>query len=133
MAKAMNFTLYVNDAEKEMKFYSEVLGWGFTKMPMGNHYGIDAGAKEEQGIGGFMEPREGNREKNTEVRSTVNHYRVSDYDKMIAAVKAMGGKILDEFDMGEMGRHATLEDPEGNVFGAMWVNPNFKPPARPEK
>jgi predicted enzyme related to lactoylglutathione lyase len=89
---------------------------------------VNAGPDDEPGISGFIEPREGNREENVENRSTVIHYRVASYDDIIEKVKKLGGKVLDEFDMGEMGRHATCEDPEGNVFAVMWENPNAKMP-----
>jgi predicted enzyme related to lactoylglutathione lyase len=128
MSKAMTFSIYVGNEEQAVKFYSEVLGWKIEKFPGGSHYMVNAGPDDEPGISGFIEPREGNREKNVEKRSTVNHYRITSYENVIKTVKKLGGKVLDEFEMGEMGRHATCEDPEGNVFAVMWENPNFNPP-----
>ena len=121
MSKAMNFSLYVDDMEKALRFYSEVFGWKLQKFPGGQHYIAVAGAKDEQGVDGFIEPRVG-------TRSTVNHFRIPSYDETLKKITRAGGKILDEMDMGDMGKHAFCEDPDGNVLGLMWENPNFKPP-----
>jgi uncharacterized protein len=133
MAKAMNFSLYVDDPERAVKFYSEVLGWKMQKFPGAAHYMIDAGPAEEQGVSGFMEPRVGNREKDVKNRSTVLHIRVSSYEDTINKIIDAGGKVLDDFPMGDMGHHATCQDTEGNVFAIMWENPNAKVPAKPQK
>jgi len=123
MPKAMTFSIYVNDMERAIKFYSEVLGWEMKQFPGAAHYMVNAGDKDEPGITGFLEPRVGNREKDVTDRTTVNHYRVFSYEDTIKKVIESGGKILDEFSMGDMGNHATCQDTEGNVFAIMWEKP----------
>lgn len=124
MSKAMNFSIYVDDMERALRFYSEVFGWKADKFPGGEHYIVSAGEEDEQGVDGFLEPRQ-------KTRSTVNHFRIFSYDETLEKITREGGKILEEMDMGDMGRHAFCEDPDGNVLGLMWENPNFEPPQRP--
>lgn len=124
MSKALRFSLYVDNPERAIKFYSEVLGWKMKKAPMGGdqHWWITAGLEDEEGLDGDLEGRVGN-------RTTVNHFRIPSYEDTLEKVKKAGGKVLSEEPMGEMGNHAFCQDTEGNVFGVMWENPDWKPPA----
>jgi predicted enzyme related to lactoylglutathione lyase len=114
MSKAFRFLVYADDPERAVKFYTEVLGWKFDKTPAemggGNHFWINAGSDDEEGIGaGDLELRIGN-------RSTVNHYRVVSFKDTINKITKYGGKIINETALGEMGFQAFCEDSEGNVF-----------------
>jgi predicted enzyme related to lactoylglutathione lyase len=108
MSKAIRFSLYYDNAERAVKFYSDVLGW---KMSGGqnDHYWINAGPPEEQGLEGDLEKRVGQ-------RTTVNHFTVKSFKDTVAKIKTNGGKIISETPMGDMGFHAFCEDSEGNVF-----------------
>lgn len=111
MSKAMRFLLYGDDLERAVNFYTEVLGWKMTGG-QNDHYWINAGPADEEGLDGDLEKRVGN-------RTTVNHFRVKSFKDTVAKIKANGGKIISETPMGEMGFHAFCEDTEGNVFGIM--------------
>ena len=121
MSKAMSFNIYVDNPEKAIRFYSEALGWEITQFKEEQHWMVKAGPEDEQGVDGFLDPRVGN-------RTTVNHYRIPSYKETLEKIVKGGGKVLEEMDMGDMGKHAFCEDPEGNVFGVMWENPDWKPP-----
>ena len=128
MSKAMRFLLYVDDIERAVEFYTEALGWQMRKAPpeLGGdkHYWITAGPDDEPGLDGDLEVRVGN-------RATINHYRIPSYKDTLEKIKNGGGKVVSEEDMGEMGKHAFCEDPDGNLFGVMWENPNWTPPKPP--
>lgn len=124
MSKAMSFNIFTNEPEKIIKFYSETLGWEITQFGNEQHWGVKAGPDDEPGVNGWIDMRVGN-------RTTINHYRIPAYEETIEKIIKAGGKVISDMDMGDMGHHAFCEDPEGNVFGVMWENPNFKPPARP--
>ena len=111
MSKALRFTLYYDDPERALKFYSEVLGWQMSGGREG-HYWIKAGPREEDGLDGDLEKRVDN-------RTTVNHFRVKSFKETVARIKANGGRIISETPMGDMGFHAFCEDTEGNIFGIM--------------
>jgi len=119
MSKAIRFSLYVDNPERAIKFYSEALGWKMNKARQEGHWFINAGPKEEEGLEGDMEQREGS-------RTTVAHFRVKSYKDTVKAALKNGGKVLKETDMGEMGKHAFLQDSEGNVIGIMEEG-SFKP------
>lgn len=120
MSKALRFSLYVDDPDRAIKFYSEALGWKMTKSPMGDlHWWITAGPDEEEGLDGDLEQRVDN-------RATVLHFRIPSYKDTLEKITKNGGKILSEEPMGEMGNHAFCEDTEGNVFGVMWEKPPIK-------
>jgi predicted enzyme related to lactoylglutathione lyase len=125
MAKAMSFNIFIDDPEKAIKFYTEALGWEFTRFGEQQHWMIKAGPDDEPGVDGWLDMKVGN-------RAVVNHFRIPAYQETIDKIIKAGGKVIEEMDMGDMGHHAFCEDPEGNIFGVMWENPNWVPPARPE-
>ena len=111
MSKAIRFSLYVDDPERAIKFYSDVLGWEMKKSPIGDqHWWITAGPEDEEGLDGDLEGRVGN-------RTTVNHFRVASFEDTLKKVKSNGGTVISETPMGDMGYHAFCEDSEGNVIG----------------
>lgn len=57
----------------------------------------------------------------------------SSHMNTLEKITRAGGKILEEMDMDDMGRHAFCEDPNGNVPGLMWENPDTEPPKGPPK
>ena len=111
--------LGTTDGEAAKKFYTELLGWSFTDVPMGpagvytmlNQDGKDVGAlytmPEEMTAHG-VPPH------------WLSYASVKNADESAAKAKELGGTLMKEpFDVFDVGRMAVVQDPTGAMF-AIW-------------
>jgi predicted enzyme related to lactoylglutathione lyase len=118
----MHFEIQADDAARAKKFYESALGWKIEKTSMSD---VDMGywlvkTGEGPGIDGGLYERKENPER--EIKSFDCTISVDDIDKVIAAIKANGGKIelregKEKWEMKGLGWFARAIDTEGNVFG----------------
>jgi predicted enzyme related to lactoylglutathione lyase len=109
--------LLTKDVEAARKFYMELLGWTTEEMPMpsnGSYIIFKVG--DEQVAGMMKMPPQ------VEQMGAPPYWgpyiSVDDVDAIAAKVEAMGGSILaPPMDAEGVGRFATLQDPQGAVFG----------------
>lgn len=106
--------LFTSDLEASKKFYAAVAGWSYETVDMGDfeYTMFKAGGTS---IGGLMSldkiPMKG------VPPHFLGYVSVPNVDESAAAVKAGGGKVLqDPFDIPKVGRIAVLQDPQGGVF-----------------
>ena len=105
--------LHTSDLERVTAAYSTLFGWTFdgvtpTEHGALNHFGwsgeADAGAFTD--IRGF-EGRHAH---------WLFHFHVSDFDRAVASVRALNGKVVGPFELPRGERVAVCDDPQGAAF-----------------
>lgn len=123
----VHFEISVDDMERAIKFYSEVLGWAF--QPLGEKYddytivypgGEITPGNPPVGINGGMMKRKGpapSREFR-EANSFVCVVATDDVDLVVQKTEEHGGRIeMQPEDVDGVGRLAYIWDTEGNMLG----------------
>ncbi len=108
-----HFEIPANDVERLSKFYSEVFGWKFEKMPMGgmDYWMITTGPRRSSVGGGMYK-------KQMEGETPRNYISVDKIDSAIASFLSAGGKeMVGKQEVTGMGWSYIGMDPEGNVVG----------------
>jgi len=116
-----HFEIPAKDVEQLSKFYTEVFGWNFNKVPMGDFdYWLISTGPEGKSVGGGMYKKMGAQD------GPRNYIEVDDIDAAMETFKKAGGKeVMGKQEVPEMGWTFIGADPEGNVVG-LW-----KPMPRP--
>ena len=98
------------------KFYSGLFGWKTEAMNMGSMvYTIFKNGKDQ--VGGMMPMP---KEMAGAPTSWTSYFMVENTDATIGQVKKLGGKVLSPaVDVPNVGRFATLMDPQGAVFAVL--------------
>ncbi|MGQ0623384.1 MAG: VOC family protein [Sporichthyaceae bacterium] len=107
--------LLSSDVEASKSFYSEVFGWSYEGMPMGEGtYWVIAGG-ENGGLGGLMARTDSCPEGMPDHWGV--YFTVADLDAALAAVTAGGGSLaVGPESMEGVGRFAMVTDPHGGMF-----------------
>jgi uncharacterized protein len=114
-----HFAINADDLGRARRFYEKVFSWKFSPWGPPDFFLIDTGDKKDPGVKGALQKR---RElvPGTKMIGYECSISVANVDKVAAAVKANGGKILMErTTIRTVGHLIFFEDPEGNVAGAM--------------
>ncbi len=123
-ATLRHFAINADDVQRARTFYETVFGWTFEPWGPPDFYQIrNAG----EGVLGALQ---GRRELAPGVRMTGYEVTlgVEDIKATIAAVEAGGGKILMQpFRLEGVGELMFVQDPEGNLVGAMQYEPGVFP------
>jgi predicted enzyme related to lactoylglutathione lyase len=121
MPRVIHFEIPSGDPERLAAFYRRLFGWEITNWggPV-EYWLINTGPESEPGIHGAIarrDPREGTR----------NTVRVASADETLRKVTEVGGKALSpKMAVPGIGYNALCQDPEGNVFGIMELDPAAK-------
>ncbi len=122
MGNVRHFEINADDLPRARRFYEKVFGWKFEPWGPPGFFIINAGEKTKDGagvLGSLQQRRElvpGKRMTGFECTISVD----TDVDKVAAAVKANGGKIvMQKATIPGVGDLIFFEDPEGNLAGAM--------------
>ncbi len=105
------FELASGDARKAQAFYAEVLGWKAVQFPFGgaSYEMIFAGETPDTMVGGYAPPLGAGAGG-----KWIASVSVEDVDAAAFAAKANGGTVIvPPHDMPEVGRGATIADPDG--------------------
>lgn len=125
----VHFEIGVEDTERAMRFYKEVLGWAF--QPLGEEYGgyvlVYPGGEITEGnakvgINGGMMKRQGPAPSGDlrEANSFVCTIAAEDVDDIVAKTEANGGSVdMQPDDIPGVGRLAYIRDTEGNILGVL--------------
>lgn len=120
MPNIVHFEIPADDPARASKFYSDVFGWQFNKMPApGMDYWV---IKTEEGsqIGGGLARR-------SDLQAVTNTIGVPDFEEYVQKIEAKGGKMLSpKMPIPGMGWFAYAKDTEGNTFGIFKADPNAK-------
>jgi predicted enzyme related to lactoylglutathione lyase len=120
MGTIRHFAINADDLPRARGFYQQVFGWTFEPWGPPGFFMISTGAGEDSGLLGSLQQR---RELLPGLRITGFECTIGvddDVEKIAAAVKANGGRILmEKATIPGVGDLIFFEDPEGNVAGAM--------------
>ncbi|MFV2054173.1 VOC family protein [Aliiroseovarius sp. YM-037] len=98
------------DSAKAKAFYSDVLGWTITELPMQDGSSYSAIAVNDTPIGGFSPMPE-------DSGSWTIFFTVEDVDARTKAAEKAGATVIaGPMDMPGVGRMTTLLDPQGARF-----------------
>lgn len=121
--RPIHFEVQADDAVRAKNFYEKALGWKIEKSTMPgvgmDYWMIETG--EGPGINGGLFKRADAMGKLNSFDCTI---LVDDMDKVIAAIKANGGKITpwqgkEKWEMKGLGWFSRAMDTEGNTFGLL--------------
>jgi predicted enzyme related to lactoylglutathione lyase len=121
----VHFEIHATEPQRLIDFYSDLLGWEFSRFGDMDYWGISTGEGAIQvgsaghGINGGLTQRRGPRPENGAPVTGANLVLgVDDVDATFARGIELGGtEALPPDDMPGVGRLAYLIDPDGNVFG----------------
>ena len=109
----VHFEIPASDVERLSKFYADVFGWKFKKMPMGEmEYWTIATGPQNKSVGGGMY------KKQMDMEMPRNYIAVDKIDKAIETFIAAGGKqMVEKMEVPGFGWSYIGVDPEGNAVG----------------
>ena len=114
-----HFDIQADDVGRIRRFYEQVFRWHFEAWGPPDFYMIRTGSVEDPGIHGSVSKRA----EPVVGRGRIGYectVSVDDLSAVKAAIVANGGRIvLDEYEIGGVGRMIRFEDTEGNVACAM--------------
>lgn len=119
MGNVRHFAINADDLQRARAFYGRVFGWSFEPWGPPGFFMIATGDTGAGTLGSLQQRRElvpGRRMTGFECTIAVEE----DVEKVAAAVKANGGKIvMEKATIPGVGDLIFFEDPEGNLAGAM--------------
>ena len=120
MGNVRHFSINADDLQRARSFYGKVFGWRFEPWGPPGFFMINAGGKDAAVPFGSLQQRrelvKGRRMTGFECTIAVEQ----DVEKVAAAVKANGGRIvMEKATIPGVGDLIFFEDPEGNLAGAM--------------
>jgi uncharacterized protein len=112
MPKIVHFEIPVDDPDRAVTFYHDVLGWEVTRYGDQPYWLVRAGAEGEPGADGALVGREELH------RSPVVIAGVADIDDTLSRAQKSGGEVLQgKLPIPGLGWSAYVRDPEGNTIG----------------
>jgi predicted enzyme related to lactoylglutathione lyase len=118
-APLAHFAINADDVDAARRFYERVFGWRFEPWGPSGFFHIDTGDDARRPIFSALQQRRdllpGTRTVGLECT-----FAVTDVDAIAREVVAAGGRIVAEkFTIPGVGDLIWIEDPSGNVIGAM--------------
>ncbi|MDD1668191.1 MAG: VOC family protein [Methanomicrobiales archaeon] len=120
MSRVIHFEIPSGDPERLAGFYRKLFGWEIANWGPVEYWLVMTGPDSEPGINGAIARRD--------VREgTRNTVSVPSADETLRKIAEIGGKALTrKMTVPGVGYHALCQDPEGNVFGIMEMDPGAK-------
>jgi len=114
MLRVVHFEINADDAERAVKFYSQVFGWKINKWDGPMDYWLVSTGEGTPGIdGGIMQ-------RMNPSAATINTIDVPSVDEFAARIAQNGGRaVMPKRAVPGVGWMAYCQDTEGNVFGIM--------------
>ncbi len=126
MSRVMHFEIHASDPERVIGFYHELFGWTFTSWdgPM-EYWLISTGPADQPGMGGGLMRRQGPVAADGQpVNAFVCTVDVPNIDQAMEKLIALGGTIVvPKMAVPSIGWLVYFKDPDGNILGAMQVDP----------
>ncbi|WP_144394976.1 VOC family protein [Pleionea sediminis] len=114
--------LATSDAEKAKAFYAEIFGWKWSDMPM--EQGDYSMWQLDDKVVGAMYPMTEEQIKAEVPPHWLSYVSVANIDDAVDKIKSLGGNVsLGPHDVGDAGRMAFVQDPQGAGF-ALWEAKN---------
>ena len=133
MPTIVHFQIPSDDIERSKKFYSDLFGWKFDKMPTpagseampeGMEYWMitTVDDKGNEDVGGGMMKRQ-----SPQQQGITNYFDVKSVQEYSAKVEKLGGKVISpKMPVPGMGYFAVCTDTENNGFGIFEVDETAK-------
>lgn len=117
-APLRHFAINADDLPRARRFYERTLGWTFQPWGPPGFYMIETGGPESPVQGSLQQRRP--LAPGLTLHGFECTFAVADVEKVAAAVRANGGRVLMERTiLPGIGELIFFQDPEGNVAGAM--------------
>ena len=128
MPRVVHFEIHAEKPERAIKFYTDVLGWTFTKWGAIDYWVIVTGPDSAKGINGGLVLRHGPPPADKQaVNAFVCSVDIPSVDEYVAKATAAGGTIaLPKMPIPTVGWLAYVKDTEGNIFGLFQSDPSAK-------
>ena len=126
MGRVVHFGIHADDPERAIKFYSDLLGWTFTRWSgPGEYWMVKTGSDDQPGINGGLMKRMGpGPVAGQPVTSYVWTVDVTEIDNQITKACELGAEIaVPKMPIPGVGWLAYVKDTEGNLFGMMQDDP----------
>jgi predicted enzyme related to lactoylglutathione lyase len=113
--RVVHFEIPANQPEPLTKFYGELFGWKFQKVPMpGPEYWLTDTGSDGPGINGAIMQRQHPQQP------WMNYVDVSSIESTLAAAVKLGAQVaLPKTSVPGVGAYAAIVDPQGNICG-LW-------------
>lgn len=126
MPRVMHFEIHATDPEQLIGFYRELFGWTFNTWggPI-EYWLIMTGPDDQPGINGGLMRRQGTAAANGQpVNAFVCTVDVPNLDESLEKLTSLGGTVVvPKMAVPGIGWLAYFKDPDGNIVGAMQVDP----------
>ncbi|MGV3526319.1 MAG: VOC family protein [Candidatus Sericytochromatia bacterium] len=133
MSRISRFEIHADRPQGLVDYYSALLGWRFTKLPMPNldYWLIETGTPDDPGLSGGLLARPVTEPVSTQaVNAFICTMDVDDIDAILEENEGLGGTVaLPKMAVPGMGWVAYLKDPDGNLFGLMQAETAAEPEA----
>ena len=117
------FEIQSSNPEREVKFYSEVFGWKFTKvegLPI-QYYQIETTNIH----GGLLERPAQIPPTHCGTNAFTCSFEVADFDQTVEKILALGGQVaMEKFAIPNKCWQGYFLDADNNTFGLVQVDPN---------
>jgi predicted enzyme related to lactoylglutathione lyase len=129
MPRVVHFEIHVDNIDRAVKFYRDLLGWEITQWGGPSDYWlIKTGDDSQPGINGGLMQRKGSPPKDdcgfTSYICTVD---VPDLDSYLSKAASLGGSVcMPKMAVPTIGWLGYVKDTEGNVVGMMQFDPGAK-------
>ena len=125
MGRVIHFEIQASQPQVLMDFYSAVFGWKFNKWGELDYWLIEAGAEDEPGILGALQPRPCPIDQEVPfVNAFVCTIQVDSIDEALEKSLAMGAVLqLPKSEVPGVGTVAYIKDPDGNLLCMLDPNP----------
>ena len=115
MPQEIHFDIPIDQSERAEKFYGDLFGWSFQKVPAPNMEYWVIRAAEGDALGGLIQ-------RSSDRQSIINYYTVDSIDAALEKITGLGGKVtVGKAAIPHVGYNAQCADSEGNSFG-LWQN-----------
>ena len=121
MPRPVHFEIPVENPERAIAFYQNVLGWKIEKWegPM-EYWNVTTGEGQPGINGGIMRKRHPQ-------QPCVNTMEVANVDETVATVEKNGGQVaVPKMPIPGVGWLAYCKDLDGHIFGVMQIDPAAK-------
>jgi predicted enzyme related to lactoylglutathione lyase len=115
MPQEIHFDIPIDQSERAEKFYGNLFGWSFQKVPVPNMEYWVIRAAEGDALGGLIQRSDGS-------QNIINYYTVDSIDEALGKIASLGGVVtVGKTAIPHVGYNAQCTDSEGNSFG-LWQN-----------
>ncbi len=121
MSRVVHFEIQASQPQALIDFYTELLGWSFTKWEGGEYWLITTGPDDQPGINGGLLPRPADPPLDMQaVNAFVCTAGVESLDATLARGAELGASVaLPKNAVPGVGWLAYIKDPDGNIVGLL--------------